>query len=260
MRRALVSTVALVAASLAARPAVGQQRVRVTGHVVEEETSEPIAGADIIVRTRDGRFLKALVADDLGRFSFEVSRVPSVTLRASRIGYVQTTTPVLWFDDHDYFDLEVRLDREAVLLAPLEVVARSDGDAPVLAGFRHRLERSMGLYVTRADIERRNPAHVTDLLTGIPGVHLTSSGRGTRRVVTMLRGTRQSCPVQVFLDGLLMTVPGAVDDGGVAIDEYASPLDLEGIEIYRGLSTVPAELLTPDAECGVIALWTRRGH
>ena len=43
------------------------------------------------------------------------------------------------------------------------------------------------------------------------------------------------------------------------IDEVISPGSVEGIEVYRGLSTVPAEFLNPDAECGVIAIWTRRG-
>jgi hypothetical protein len=28
--------------------------------------------------------------------------------------------------------------------------------------------------------------------------------------------------------------------------------------VYRGLSGVPAEFLTPEARCGVIALWTQR--
>lgn len=34
---------------------------------------------------------------------------------------------------------------------------------------------------------------------------------------------------------------------------------VEGIEIYRGLSTVPAQFLNSDAKCGVVAIWTRRG-
>ena len=43
------------------------------------------------------------------------------------------------------------------------------------------------------------------------------------------------------------------------IDDMVLPSSVEGIEIYRGLSTVPPEFLNPDAECGVIAIWTRRG-
>ena len=262
MRGLLLSITAATLAAGALTPVASQESVRITGRVVEEETGIPIPGTDIIVRTQDGRFLRAVVADDEGRFKLQLSQVPAVRIHASRIGYRPNTTPLLWFDGHAFFDVEVRLDRDAVLLAPLEVLARSEGDNPVLSGFRHRLERGTGVYITREQIERRRPMYVTDLLADLPGVHLTSSGRGGRRMITMGRGTRQGCAVQVFVDGLLVTtadrfLPG--QSGGVAIDDYVSPLSLEGIEVYHGLSTIPPEFLTPDAQCGVVALWTRRG-
>ena len=259
MRRIFLSAALAALAGLPAG-AGAQESVRILGRVVEEQTGIPIAGADIIVRTPDDRFVRAVVTDDSGRFQLRVARVPAVRLYASRIGYRRNTTPLLWFDGHDFFDVEVRLDRDAILLAPLEVLARSERDAhPVLSGFQHRLDRGTGVYITRDQIERRRPMYVTDLLRDIPGVHLTSSGTGARRTIAMNRGTRQSCPVQLFVDGVLVTVPGSAEPGGPRIDEYADPLSLEGIEVYHGLSTVPPEFLTPDAECGVVVLWTRRG-
>jgi hypothetical protein len=64
------------------------------------------------------------------------------------------------------------------------------------------------------------------------------------------------CPVQVYLDGVLAS---RNDTEPVPLDELATPAVLEGIEIFRGISSVPPEFLTPEARCGVIALWTRRG-
>jgi hypothetical protein len=58
----------------------------------------------------------------------------------------------------------------------------------------------------------------------------------------------------VFVDGR-----PANRRGNVSINDLASPSGLEGMEVYRGLATVPPEFLTPEARCGVIALWTRRG-
>jgi hypothetical protein len=46
---------------------------------------------------------------------------------------------------------------------------------------------------------------------------------------------------------------------GVPLDDLATPTILEGIEIYRGASTIPPEFISPESRCGVIALWTRRG-
>jgi hypothetical protein len=62
----------------------------------------------------------------------------------------------------------------------------------------------------------------------------------------------------VFLDGRLATrdAPG----GDVFVDDLVSPLDIETIEVFRGLGSIPPEFLTPQARCGVIAIWTKRSH
>jgi hypothetical protein len=36
------------------------------------------------------------------------------------------------------------------------------------------------------------------------------------------------------------------------------PADVEAIEIFKGLASVPAEFLNPQSRCGVIAIWTKR--
>ncbi len=71
-----------------------------------------------------------------------------------------------------------------------------------------------------------------------------------------LPGMQGGCPAQVFLDGVLANRGG--DRAGVVIDDLVSPLDVEVIEIFKGLSSIPPEFLTREARCGVIAIWTRR--
>ena len=72
-----------------------------------------------------------------------------------------------------------------------------------------------------------------------------------------------NCATQIFVDGFLLNRRTGSSRGAppidFRIDDVVSPSSIEGIEVYRGLSTVPAEFLNPDAECGVIAIWTRRG-
>lgn len=239
-----------------------QDSVLLRGQVVEEVGGTPIAFATLRILDRDLRLLGRTEADRNGLFSHVVRDQVGAYIEVDRIGYEDTRTPFLWFDGHLHFDLEVRMDREAVLLAPLEVLARrGPGVSPVLESFHHRTTRGMGWYLTRAEIVARNPSRVTDLLTEAPGVRLSSSGYGMRRVVEMRGGaSATACPVQVYLDGMHLNKPeGPSDVQVVAIDDYVSPGSVLGIEIYRGLSTVPAEFLNTYAKCGVVALWTVRG-
>ncbi|UCC73545.1 MAG: TonB-dependent receptor plug domain-containing protein [Gemmatimonadota bacterium] len=232
-------------------PAVGQT-VRVKGRVIEDESELPIDGVRVTLISIDDRRLEIAYTDELGSFEFAVRYRSGVKLRADRIGYKETLTPTLHFDDHDFFRVEIRMKVDAVLLAPLEVVGRSRSFSPVHANFEHRRLTGSGWYITRSDIEELKPSYVTDLLATVPGVRLVSSGSGHRRMPTF--GRIPGCYAQVYVDGF------QINRGpGFTIDDVVLPGSVEGIEVYRGLATVPAEYLSPDAICGVVAIWTRRG-
>lgn len=245
----------------AATPAAAQ--VRVVGRVVEDETGTPIPGVDVTVRNPYGAFLAHRITDERGMFEYYAKRANGIRFAAERIGYKPNTTPVLFFDQHDFFRVEVRLDRKAVLLAPLEVIARSGSrESAVLANFRSRLTHGHGHYFTRQDIEKRNPARVTDMLAELPGVRLLSAGSGLRRVVRMARTSGGNCPTQIWVDGFLINPQNVLlpNHDDFTIDDIVHPEDVEGIEVYSGLSTVPPEFLNRWARCGVVAIWTRHGH
>ena len=63
----------------------------------------------------------------------------------------------------------------------------------------------------------------------------------------LLRG----CEPAVFIDGV------RIRGGAATIDELVSPLDIAGIEIYRGPADVPVEFGGPGTNCGAIVIWTR---
>lgn len=257
-RGILLSAAVLLA--VAATPCDARAQVRLAGTVVEENSGLAIPDARVEILDLERRVRKVIYTDEAGRFSTEVRELPGYRVRALRVGFQPNNTPILWTDGHSAIQIELRLDRNNVLLAPIEVVARSRRmPSPVFEGFRARAASGMGTYITRADIERRHPGSVTDLLAGIPGVRLESGGNGLRRTVTMTRainGGPRDCPVQIFIDGFHWNRGGY----GFMIDDAVSPDAIEGIEVYRGLSSVPAEFLTPDANCGVIAIWTKRGN
>lgn len=258
----LIPVVALLTLAL---PAPATTQVRVIGRVLDDVTEQVVPYAMVELLTGRGDLIEATETDTEGNFLFEVKKgIKAIRLDVRRVGYMNNRTPILYFDDRTFFQVEVRLDVDAVLLAPLEVVARSGVDrSAVLAGYFQRLETGQGIYITRDHIEARNPVFVTDLLREVPGLTLVSAGAGTRPVVQMSRSLAQGCATQVYIDGFLVN-PRSISLAGrtvdFRIDDVVHPGSVEGIEVYRGLSTIPAEFLDGDAaQCGVIAIWTRRG-
>lgn len=249
-------------ALLTTAPVAAQQRqVVIEGRVIAEEGEVFVPAAEVRLMHQHGRILQRTVTDDNGRFEFRVNPIPAMRLHVQRQGYQTTTTPLLRLDQRTYFQVEVRLDTEAVLLAPLEVLAWSEvSRSPFLDNFRRRVGNGMGIYITRAEIEEKRPMLVSDLLRTVPGVSLESAGSGTRPVVSFGRARARDCVTQIFVDGFLANRrgPGGIND--IRLDDMVSPGSVEGIEIYRGMSTVPPEFLNADAACGVIAVWTRRGE
>lgn len=253
----------LVLALVLPAPSAGQ--VWIVGRIIDDVTEAPLGQAEITLLARDGAVLARTLSSADGSFEFEVERASAVRIMASRLSYTTNTTPLLHFDHRKFFQVEVRLDPDAILLAPLEVIAWSEVDrSPLLENFRLRLRTGNGVYITREQVEARNPLHVTDLLREVPGLMVTGSGQGSRPTVRVSRSLSGNCATQIFVDGFLLNKRVLGDRRGMLpadfrIDDVVSPASVEGIEIYRGLSTVPAEFLNPDAECGVIAIWTRRG-
>jgi outer membrane receptor for ferrienterochelin and colicin len=116
-----------------------------------------------------------------------------------------------------------------------------------------------GIFITRRDIEQRRPMYASDMLRSIPGVQLTGGGGGTRPRIVLNRSVGMRCSTQIFVDGMLLNRRSFGPGSDFRLDDVVSPGSIEGMEVYKGLSGIPPEFLTPDAECGVIAVWTRRG-
>jgi hypothetical protein len=236
----------------------------VQGRVMDETTGTPVVGATVDVLDGVGRIRARAVADENGGFLLTRLDPGAFFLRVRSLGYAELTTPRWWVESGEVLTVVIRLNPDALLLAPLEVIARSRSPSPVLSGFYERLDRRVaGVFLTREQIAARAPSRITDLLAEVPGLRFrSSSAEGDPRRDLVLTFGRVvpgigggECPAQVYVDGVLAT-RGAQP---VPIDALASPHLLEGIEIYRGVGTVPAEFLTPEARCGVVALWTRRG-
>lgn len=174
-----------------------------------------------------------------GEFSFKDLPAGKYVIQASAIGYTTLSSEI---EVKEKEILEVRFEAlaEGVRLPELMVA-----EAPNLPPeFLRRSESGGGRYISRADIERRNASSLGDLLRGVPGLRVNCSRTPCR--VQFTRETR-NCPMAYWLDGI------PTDAWSVLLQPAR---ELDGVEIYSGLSETPPELYVRNT-CGALVVWTR---
>jgi hypothetical protein len=236
-------------------------QTRFSGTVLDDQTGQPIAGARVEILDWGARKLAERVTDANGAFEYTFSRPNTFRVRVTRLGYARVVTPEISTGRNSYLNVQVRMKSDTVLLAPLAVVARGQAPAsPLLDGFYARAGAGFGTYYTREDIERIRPTRLSDLVLRTPGFFISGTNAGRHLYSSRTGGVYRDCPAQIYIDGFLLNPRGQRGEViGSTLDDSVLPQDVEGIEIYRGLSTVPAEFLNLDAKCAVVAVWTRRG-
>lgn len=280
--RAIVWLTLLVAVVVAAPSAAAQGRV--AGRIVDAQTGEAVQGASVSMMSSEGRYRRITDTDANGIFFFEEVTPGRFRLNAARMGYVTAQGSYVDLAHNDTVVVDIRMSSSGVLLQPVTVVARSaPRSSPMLRAFYERMDRGIGSFISRDDIAARNPMYVTDLLVTLPGVRLgawTPAGRQVYMSRSIKSGP-EGCPVQFFVDnvhvnrttGLIEAganqrgrdttsfAPTALEVGRQpSIDEFVHPAAIEGIEVYPGLGSVPAEFMSPEARCGTVVVWTRRGY
>ena len=144
----------------------------------------------------------------------------------------------------------VMLRRVAVNLE--KVVVRDSGGKPLrlsgttrLDDFYKRRKSGAGTFFTREDIDKRNPGRLFDMFMGIPGVRLTYRGS-----TPLLSFARCKNGVEVFVDGQRL-------NDGFNVLGSLHPNQIEAIEIYHGLASVPPQFVPKPDDCAAILVWTR---
>lgn len=138
------------------------------------------------------------------------------------------------------------LDRNVLEVAELRVeVDRAEREDRELEGFYRRQKRGFGIFITREDIEERNPQRTSDMFRGHPSVYVSQT-RFDRAQVFIGRAVDR-CRPDLWIDGTL-TKSYYVDD----IDPGA----VKAIEIYRRTTETPPEFTRTNTGCGTILIWT----
>jgi hypothetical protein len=216
--------------------------VQVQGRVVEAESGNPIV--DATLRIAGTPLTRTSDAD--GRFTIEGLPAGAYALHAEHLAY-QAVTDSLNVDLGTNVTLQVRMAASAIPLEPLIVDVRSL--MLERRGFYVRMDRGLGTFITRDRIDRMIPLQPTDVLRGVAGIQLQRR-RGGFGYQPVGRG---GCGFRYFVDGARVGPGFEIDDVPV---EW-----IEALEIYGGVSTVPAEFSSLMHEqrgnCGLIVIWTK---
>jgi len=281
LTRGVALTTVLLA--LAGAQAAGAQHVR--GRLLDLASNEPLAAGLVTLLAANGTSLITAVSDREGYWVLQVPAAGAYYIEAKRLGYQPWMTGLVEVKRGDDLSSVFHLRRLPITLPAVEVSAAATRRYLELAGFYERQRADFGHYVTPEDIEKRQAAKITDLLTSLPGVNLVSLSAGSVGAVSVrLRGSNLSqggiCRPRVFVDGVLYargdSRPKRADNGDVerrvedeiqeldkslSLDDIGHPSTIAAIEVYRSATQVPVQFGGTSVEtlCGVIVIWTRTG-
>jgi TonB family protein len=183
----------------------------------------------------------------MGAFRLADISAGNAVLEVRRLGYRPASTAVTIAAGSE-LRVDVELAPVPEQLAPVQVGQKAEVYDSRLKGFNDRKSKHVGYFVTRERLDRMNSHRFVDALREMPGVSMRTLRGGV--VTVSIRGSR--CAPMFYMDGF-PAVAGAMDLDMVDLS------GVEGIEVYGGMTSIPAEFMAvAGAEgCGVIAVWSR---
>jgi hypothetical protein len=243
---------ALMVVLLIASPAKAQS---VVGVLLDQMSQQPIGGAAIQLVDRQGESRAAVMTDSQGRFNLPVPGAGEYKILASRIGFETGESDYMMIEADQRLEATLALPVRAVMMDEIGVEVEGQPwrveHPPSLWPFFERMERGkmfgFGRFMTRDEIAAQGGG-IADLWE----IQLMYQGYRTGAIGAVSLGNQCSDPIY-YLDGMRISATQQ------SIDDYISPQDLEGVEVYRRATEMPAEFSGSDSNCGVVVLWSRRG-
>jgi hypothetical protein len=220
-----------------------QSRPGAISGVVKDSAGAPIPDVEVTAV----KLAKSVRTDTAGRFLISALPAGSADFSFRRLAYSPVVLSVL-IPAEDTTDVEVTLGLSALQLTGVVVQAHAE-QVRILDAFESRRKQGIGHFVTRAQIEKRHPQLLSDMMRVIPGAEILMGDNG-RAALRFARVGRPNCPPQFFVDGIQVS--------GFGIDDMP-PGDVEGVELYAGSAGLPPEFnrVRGTTVCGTVAIWTR---
>jgi hypothetical protein len=123
-----------------------------------------------------------------------------------------------------------------------------------------RLNHAATASITRADIAKRDPVDLWQMLTNVSSIKVIDSAgvtaaQSTRSDQITPDLVRKSCYLTVMVDGIVKNPQGDAFD----LRDLPRPDEVYGVEVFAGASTIPLQYGGAGSGkwCGMIAVWTR---
>lgn len=257
----LMTFVSVVAsAGVVAQPA---PRMSAIDAVVTDSALKPVAGVTVALVGTSVR----LATGANGRFVIQAMPAGQFQLAIQKLGYL-SLSPVVDVGDADTLRLAFILEAGRSLGG---VAVTEKRRSLRLAAFDERREKGGGQFITAEEIEKRNTPFATELFRTFRGMTIKGYPDGASGIqyyaMNPRSGTRDlyisrktgntersiiGCPMEVFVDGLIMATP-------FNLDHLPNPSSIAGVEVYSGPAAIPLKYGGGDRRCGAILVWTKDG-
>lgn len=248
--------------ALTLKEGVGVQGVQ--GVLLDRRTGEPVRTAEVTLRQSPGSVVVTGATDRKGFFRLQTPVPGHYLLSAEALGFSQVRGEEVEVTMGRLSVLEIKMAPEALALEPLVISAAPRAFHLEMQGFYDRKTKGLdsGIFMPPEFLEERQPRRLTDLFFEIPGTRVLDTAVGGRGVY-FRSGERftEICWPMVYVDRHLISTGGFLSVGAEprAIDDLVPATDVAAVEVYRSPAEIPPEFNGPNAGCGVVVIWTRRG-
>ena len=212
------------------------------GHVTDS-SGVPLVGAEISLFHTES--IRAITGDS---GEFRITGLPPGTnvFNVRRLGFEAASfTAVLKSGKTSRATFKLS---STALALPTIAVSDTATKTHWLDQFDRRKSSARGTFITRPEIERRNARTGTDIVRSLPGIRTQPMRNGFGTQILMTRSATRPCAPTMFVHNTPYS--GTLDD--------FTADDIEALEVYVGVSEIPAELdKNGKGICGVIVIWTR---
>lgn len=271
-----VRHVAVLTFAVLSLPSLGRTQAVVRGVLYDDVSGAPLRGSVMLIDPRSDAAVAYTATDTAGAFSLKVGD-GVYQIGAVRPGYVSTLSAPIPLRTGERLTVRVPIAQngdpqhkigvtEHIQPGAATVTQVRDGP-PASSGFADRRAVGMGLHYDRERLMKTGQETLGEFLRGVPGLSapdpngmssVQMSRSASLNASSVQGSTLAPCHVGWFIDGQRIDLPGRSDPMTDGLGSMRLET-IEAVEVFRGVSEMPAQFAAPDLRCGAIAVWTRRG-